>query len=67
MYPSVYLSTYLIFNDLITRRNSKINVDIIEENIKMLRPKSNMSSSCAMAANVNDNNNDDIVYCCRQM
>ncbi|KAI4589269.1 hypothetical protein MJG53_003677 [Ovis ammon polii x Ovis aries] len=44
------------------RRNCKINVDIIEENITILRLKPNMSSSCDVSANAN-NNSDDIVYC----
>ena len=56
------LLLFFFFTDLFTRRNCKINVDIIEENITILRLKSNMSSSCDVAANEN-NNNDDIVYC----
>lgn len=65
---SVCLSTsrsciYLfIFADLFTGRNSKINVDSVEETIKILGLKSSMSSSCDVTAN-EKSNNDDIVYC----
>ena len=41
---------------------SETSDNIIEENITILRLKSNMSSSCDVAAKEN-NNNDDIVYC----
>ena len=58
----LFIIIIIIFTDLFTRRNCKINVDIIEENITILRLKSNTSSSGDVSANAN-NNSDDIVYC----
>lgn len=50
---------------MFARRNSKINIDIIDEDIKT---EVQHEFTPDMAASENrHNDNDDIVYCCQQM